>query len=161
MATKAINDKYAVSDDGTVYGPSGRPLKAQVSDRGYLRVFLGYGASRRVHRLVAEAFVPNPDGLPEVNHIDGDKTNNAAANLEWVSHATNIRHAYSTRLTVNPHGEKSRRAVLTQEQVDYIREVYIPRHPDYGQSALGRRFGVTNSCVWRIVHDQSWTVTEG
>ena len=47
----------------------------------------------RVHRLVAKTFIPNPDGLTDVNHIDGNKTNNTVDNLEWVSHQDNMRHA--------------------------------------------------------------------
>lgn len=65
-------------------------------DDGYLIVSLynaGVKTTRAVHRLVAEAFVPNPDGLPQVNHIDGNKHNNSATNLEWVTNLQNIRHS--------------------------------------------------------------------
>jgi HNH endonuclease len=156
MEIRWINEKYSVSDEGEVFGPSGRALKQQVTDHGYRKVYLGYGKGKRVHRLVAEAFVPNPGGLPEVNHRDGDKGNNCASNLEWVTHQRNIQHAYGMGLIVNPHGEVARRAILTQEEVDEIRSVYIPRDPDYGQTALGRRYGVTNSCIFRVVHDLTW-----
>lgn len=75
-------------------------LKTGESGRGYLKVILckgGKSKSCKVHRLVAETFIPNPQGLPEVNHISEDKTDNSLENLEWVSHEYNLN--YGTRNT--------------------------------------------------------------
>lgn len=84
---------YAVSSRGRVLSFRRKVpllLTACPTFKGYLglRLFSYYGKGRwfSVHRLVALAFVPNPDDLPEVNHKDGDKANNVAANLEWVTH---------------------------------------------------------------------------
>lgn len=70
-----------------------------------------------VHRLVADVFHPNNENLPQVNHIDGDKLNNNADNLEWVTCSQNIQHAFDTGLKVAPKGEDTAHAKLTNSQV--------------------------------------------
>jgi hypothetical protein len=86
--------KTIVTKDGRTVTYYGKILKLTPSDNGYLTVKL-YGKRKRtaaVHVLVATAFVPNPDNLPEVNHKDLDKTNNHYSNLEWTTKVNNIRH---------------------------------------------------------------------
>lgn len=90
-------ENYLVSDIGRVKNRrTGQILKPGMS-RWYLQVGLYKNGPRkglRVHRLVAQAFIPNPDNLPEVNHINGDKTDNRAINLEWCTSSENGKHAY-------------------------------------------------------------------
>ena len=77
---------------------SGVILAQQLSKNGYLTVILHKESqyyTKQVHRLVAEAFIPNPDNLPQVNHIDTDKTNNNVENLEWMTGMDNMRHAFA------------------------------------------------------------------
>jgi hypothetical protein len=88
--------QYEVSVSGEVRR-DGVVRKGYLTDKGYVRVTID-GKSKAVHRLVAEAFVANPLSLTEVNHKDGDKTNNAATNLEWCTRSENMRHAYATGL---------------------------------------------------------------
>ena len=71
----------------------GRILIPIKSKKGYLNVWCRKRIFK-VHRLVANAFIPNPQNLPQVNHIDGDKTNNCVTNLEWVTDGENLLHAY-------------------------------------------------------------------
>lgn len=87
---------YHATAMGDIIGPSGKKLKAQVGNSGYLNVSIsinGKPVRKTIHRLVATAFIPNPDCLDQVNHIDGDKTNNKIDNLEWCSRSNNMKHA--------------------------------------------------------------------
>lgn len=92
-------DRYFVTDTGEVYNARGHQLRPHLNPKtGYLQVSLRFAPNQaktvRVHRLVAEAYVPNPAGLCEVNHIDGNKRNNLASNLEWTNKSGNALHAY-------------------------------------------------------------------
>ena len=97
---------YMVSNFGRVLSfKRSVEIRPFVSRNGYLTVTLREGQKRcneLVHRLVARAFVPNEDGLPEVNHIDGDKTNNRADNLEWCTRKQNMEHAAANGLLFTP-----------------------------------------------------------
>ena len=94
---------YYVSTDGKIYSEKTGvmiALKPQIKKNGYLQVGLHNKPSHRyvtVHRLVAEAFIPNPNNLPEVNHKDEDKTNNRVNNLEWCTGGYNSR--YGSRIS--------------------------------------------------------------
>jgi hypothetical protein len=142
---------YFVYEDGRVQSPSGKFLKAQVIDsRGYMRVWPACKPVR-LHRLVAELFVPNPLGLPEVNHLDGDKQNNAAGNLAWSSRKQNMRHASDSGLTKFPSGEKARAAKLNDAQVAEILSAYKPRQKGHTMSAIAARFGISEDWVSKLI----------
>ena len=90
-----------VGSMGTIIRPNGRKASLKPDSVGYLKVTIVIGGvltSFKQHRVIALTWVANPDALPEVNHKDGNKTNNAADNLEWISHADNIRHGRSLGL---------------------------------------------------------------
>lgn len=94
------NGKYEISNYGKVWSNcyDGRLLKTYKDKDGYICAKLcgpdGKVRERKVHRLVAEHFVPNPDNKPQVNHIDCIKSNNDYHNLEWVTISENIKHAW-------------------------------------------------------------------
>lgn len=103
---------YKVDRNGNVYGKNGKPLKPSKNPRGYEIVNLMVNGNRigvAVHTLVAATFVPNPEEKPQVNHIDGDKSNNHADNLEWSTESENMLHAVYV-LGFSP-SEKQRRKV--------------------------------------------------
>ena len=94
---KGYEGVYQVSDQGRVRGGRFSRVLAPVNNgRGYFRVTLCNGDTRErlyIHRLVADAFIPNPDRKTEVNHIDCNPANNRASNLEWVTSSENTKHA--------------------------------------------------------------------
>lgn len=102
----SLNGKFEASVTGLIRNKkSGLYRKPYINDSGYLCVGIydsekGQSVQHRVHRLVAEAFIPNPDGKRTVNHIDGNKLNNCVENLEWATHKENLSHARKIGLVV-------------------------------------------------------------
>ncbi len=87
---------YTVDETGRIRNKWGRVLKPQTDKYGYrYLVFRGDGVRRKymIHRLVAQAFIPNPNNLPQVNHINGIKHDNRVQNLEWVTDSENQTHS--------------------------------------------------------------------
>jgi hypothetical protein len=125
----------------------GRIMRPHVTRKGYLTIYLRSAPSYRnvqVHRLVAMAFIPNPHGLPEVNHIDCDKTNNRVTNLEWTSRNGNHAHAVKSGL----HMACIRK--LSDEDVVHI----IAMGEMLSHAEIARRYGVNQSTVTRIINGQ-------
>lgn len=101
LPVRGFEGLYEVSSFGRMKSykvePEGQILSLKNKTGDYFRFVLqGIGKKQKsvaIHRLVAEHFIPNPDGLPEVNHIDGNKQNNAVWNLEWCSRSHNVKHS--------------------------------------------------------------------
>lgn len=97
---KGYEGFYKISSEGKLISPNGIKT-TEITKNGYERVSLwkkGKGRHYSIHRLVAEAFIPNPLNLPMVNHIDGNKLNNKIENLEWCDAFHNMKHAYNHNL---------------------------------------------------------------
>lgn len=122
-------------------------LKPHVHTTGYLRVALGRGAQRYVHRLVASAFHPNPGGLPQVDHIDGDRKNNAASNLRWVSVRDNAKYG-GVR-----HNWSAQKLAAAQQRVHTVHREEFSALLEQGYSlrAIARAFGTSHATVSRTL----------
>lgn len=120
--TKYIDSsKYQVTRDGDVLGPKGNKLKFKLTKTGYYEVSIriaGEKRSFRVNRLVAKAFIENPENKPFVNHMNGNKLDNRVENLEWVTHKENMSHAKIHGLILR--GDRNPRASLKEAQVEEI-----------------------------------------
>lgn len=121
-----VVSKYYISTNGSVvslHRGTITELKPSKDSGGYSRIGLRfqssddvwYMASFSIHRLVALVFIPNPKNKPEVNHIDGNKSNSSIYNLEWVDRSENIKHAYATGL--NHRGSANVQHIYTDQQI--------------------------------------------
>lgn len=118
-AWKVIKEfpKYSVSDDGRVRNnTTGKILSPHSDTNGYLSVCLyrdGKPSTKRIHKLVAEAFIPNPFNLHDTNHKDGNRSNNNVNNLEWCTRSYNMLHSY--RVLGKKPRSTDRKAILCVE----------------------------------------------
>lgn len=149
---------YQVSNHGRVRNKKNKILKPYLT-RGYLRVSLYNESGRKcklVHRLVAEAFIPNTDNKPDVNHINGCKNDAHACNLEWVSASENMSHAHSNGLRpkINTQGENNGFAKLTEIEVFQIKLMLA--EGELTQSEIASMFGVSRSAIKDIKTGRTW-----
>lgn len=114
-AARSVTRKVWRSDSKWGHGYltqlSGRRLSCVQKDNGYFVVTLSLHGKHRthyIHRLIADAFLENPNSLPEVNHKDGNKSNNHIGNLEWCSHKENAVHAWENGLAATPPPQKKK-----------------------------------------------------
>ena len=145
---------YEVSTLGKVrHKKTGRIVNGTKNEKGYIRTTMNiFGRSKSVkyHRLVAKAFIPNPNNLPEVNHKNGNKEDNSVYNLEWVTHEQNVKHAFENGLA------DERNKKITDEQIEYIRQHCIKGDKEYGVRAIARKFGLSHTTVKDVLNNKRW-----
>ena len=146
---------YTVFRDGTVIGPSGKVLKQRKDKDGYLYFVCNSGKSRFfTHRAVALCFVHNPDPskCKEVDHLDNNRANPSADNLEWVTHGENVRRAAARG---SYSGERNSRAILIKYEVIFIREA---NKLGITQRMLSKQMGVSQYTIADIMRGKTWKI---
>ncbi|MBC1286901.1 HNH endonuclease [Listeria booriae] len=162
---KGFETKYCINRFGEVVKPSyvdkngflrkSKVLGQSLRGKGYPCVGLlvnGKQTRYSVHRLVAQTFIPNPDDKREVNHIDGNKMNNHASNLEWVTPQENVQHSFAIGLNKSPNraGERNGQARLSDEEVLEIRE------SQKSAKQLSKEYSVSESCIFKVRQGVRW-----
>lgn len=150
---------YQVSDHGDVRSVDrittgdrnrkikGKQLKQTKSTTGYYKVELckdGHAISTKVHRIVANAFINNPENKPYINHIDNNPLNNFVENLEWCTQKENIQHAI--KIGAISYTRKPR--VATDEIIESVLNEYIPYDREHSIRAISRRLGIPDATIY-------------
>jgi hypothetical protein len=135
---------------------SNKITKPHLHPTGYFNVSLTIFGKQKlvaIHRLIAEAFIPNLENKSHVNHINGIKTDNRIENLEWCTVKENIQHAWRTGLAKSKKGEQSNGAKLTEKDVLEIRAI----GNTMTQKEIGKLYGINHQAVYKILKRVRWT----
>lgn len=146
-------EKYVIFDDGRIWSKSKHLFMSPCPNGDGYPTTLFNRKSKAFHILIATAFVPNPDGHKEVNHIDGIKTNNHYKNLEWCTRGHNIKHCYKLGLRTS-EGARIASAKLDVTKVKCIRFLY--EKCGYTQSVISEFYKVSQSQISSIISGKSW-----
>lgn len=151
-------EDYLVNPKGQIITKkTRRVLRQSLSKKGnYCTVCLSDKDNVKVHRVVAETFIPNPEGKPEVNHKDGVKTNNCADNLEWCTTQENLQHKQQHNLgktikaKMSATGENNSQAILTTKDVLSI------RNSKESSKVLANHYNVSQHTINDVKARRSW-----
>ena len=130
--SRVFMDRYLAFPNGLIFNLHGRLMKGAIDRNGYVHGVFG-NKNLQHHRIIASLFCYRPYGSDYVNHIDGDKQNNNADNLEWVTRSENVKHSYKLGL------QKSTGTglVYSKQEMDYIRDHCFDHYKDVADT-LGR-----------------------
>ena len=149
------NGKYSISSNGDVISKKGKTKRLNPTIwHNYYYIKLNKNNMHykyRLHRLVAQIFIANPLNKPQVNHIDGVKSNNRADNLGWVTPQENANNAMLRNAYLK--GEKHKLHKLSSVEVSKIRELF---NSGVRQVVIANKFGVTRQNIGAILHGISW-----
>jgi hypothetical protein len=152
-------DNYFIDDNMNVISTkknNPKTLKFFKRDNGYLQVMLcskGKIRTHKVHRLIAETFIPNPDNKPQINHINGIKDDNRIDNLEWVSSSENIQHAYDIGLRIPRKGVDINTSRLIENEVLEIRHLL---KEGLSMNKISKIYKVSPCAIFDFKHNITW-----
>ena len=139
---------YGINSKGEVLSRrTGRLKKPTKNARGYWVCNLYHSKGIRIHKALAETWLPNPENLSDVNHIDGDTGHLELSNLEWLTHSENVRRAYADGYAVYKTGPEHHCSKLTEDDIAFIKANYRYKDPVYNSISLARKYGVSSSTI--------------
>lgn len=154
-----LSDFYEISNLGNLRNSrTKKVLKLNKNHNGYLNYVATLGSREKIkaitiHRAVMCTFVPNPDNLPQINHIDGNKTNNKLENLEWCTASENMQHAIKNNLNVSLQKINSKRKKLSEDDVTKIKEM---RKKGIPYRKIAGKFNVSHVCIIDVCKNRTY-----
>jgi NUMOD4 motif/HNH endonuclease len=145
-------DRHVISKHGARIFKKGRILSPSLHRQGYL-VF-AKKPGKFAHRLVARAFLANPDSLPQVNHINAIKSDNRPENLEWCTGGHNVRHSFALGLVPRHNGDTQKQSKLNSDAVRAIRVAY--EQGIATQKQLAQKYKISQAIISRVVRYELW-----
>ena len=174
-SVKGYDNRFMISSFGRLSNSHTGKILSQTITGGYFCYATKIGGRKgkavllRIHRLVAEAFLDSPSqelldwakttfyGVVQVNHKDGNKTNNIPENLEWCSNKENSIHAHNSGLITHKGGILCDISLFDdQETIDFIRKRYIPFCKSNGARALAREYGCSHDTILKIINHKRY-----
>jgi predicted XRE-type DNA-binding protein len=149
-------DSYSVSNKGMVINNYTQKIrKPIVKIQGYVSITFYKKVDKKnksisIHRLVALAFLPNPENKPHVNHINGIKTDNRVENLEWVTASENEKHSYSVL------NKKSNGIIRRKIPLNEIKKIFEMKKKGFNQKEISIFFNVSQSAISFIVNKKTY-----
>lgn len=147
-------EDYIIKRNGEIYSNiSKKVLKPYKNHKGYFLIDLKGRKAQSVHRIIDKKFIPNPKNKPQVNHINGVKTDNRVENLEWVTPSENCVHAFKLGLRCNK-GDNHPSNKLTEQKVREI--LKMKQETKKTQKEISALYGVSIHAIYDLSKGKTW-----